>query len=240
MKHDNWCINDNCVTSEERVYHPHVEAITSALISHFGCPNLGNKKNPFNELLFILLSSRTPPERYKEVYQALRLRYPLADDLANAAWPEVARVISRAGLQNRKAKAIVTIAKRLTSEFGRVTLSPLKQKTDVQVEQFLTSLPEISLKSARCIMMYSLHRQVFPVDTHGFRISNRLGWVKNNTEFSWKQANALQEGVPPPLRYNLHVGMVLLGRNYCTAHNQRCNKCPIMNYCPMGQTRTSN
>lgn len=223
---------------KESVVHSHVQDIVSSLIHHFGRPNLGNKKNPFNELLFIILSSKTPPDRYQEVYRALRSRYPIAGNLASADWLEVAQMISRAGLQNRKAKAIVEIAQRLKKQFGRVTLSPLKQMTDSEVEDFLTSLPEVSLKSARCVMLYALERQVFPVDTHCFRISSRLGWVDGNLTFSPKQANALQEGVPPNLRRDLHIGMILLGRRYCMPQNQECHKCPILDHCQTGKFRT--
>lgn len=223
------------MTRQKSTYFPDVEIITAKLVNHFGRPTLGNKRNPFNELLYIILSSKTPPDRYQEVYQTFRSRYPVADELAQANWMEVAQEISRAGLQNRKAKAIVTIAQRLKRKFGRVTLSPLKQMTDEEVEQFLVSLPEVSLKSARCIMMYALDRQVFPVDTHCFRISNRLGWIKGNANFSKSQANAIQEGIPLHLRHDLHVGMVLLGRNHCTPHHPKCNECPILQHCSTGK-----
>ena len=155
---------------------PHVEQVARALVRAFGRPTLGNKKNPFNELLYVLLSSKTPPARYREAYCALRRAYRRADDLAMAEPSRVAGVICRAGLQNRKARAVVAIALRLRERFGRVTLAPLVHMTNEEAESLLTTLPEVSKKTARCVLMYALQRSVFPVDSHCFRISQRLGY----------------------------------------------------------------
>lgn len=214
--------------------HPHVEAVTHTLVQHFGHPSLGNKKNPFNELLYIILSSKTPPERYQEVYRSLRRAYPRADSLAEADPKEVARIISRAGLQNRKARAIVDISTRLREEFGRVTLAPLRQMGNQEAERFLKSLPEVSKKTARCVLMYALDRALFPVDSHCFRISRRLGWVDAEASLTDAVADELQRGIPASLRKDLHVGLVLLGRHCCLPRDPECAKCQVQRFCPTG------
>jgi len=223
---------------QERLrYHPQVRQITSALVNKYGKETLGNKKNPFNELLYIVLSSKTPPNRYKEVYRTLKRAYPKAENLALARWEDVASVLVHAGLQNRKARAIVTIAQRLIDEFGQVTLAPLSRMMDDEAERFLTSLPEINKKSARCILLYSFNRQVFPVDSHCHRISQRLGWIPEGESLTDHRADELQAGVPKLLRRDLHVGMVLLGRDKCLPKEPCCKVCPIKNYCPTGRLR---
>lgn len=214
---------------------PHVEEATEALVQRFGRPTLGNKRNPLNELLYILLSSKTPPDRYQDVYCALRRVYGRADSLADARPGDVAKVISHGGLQNRKARAIVSIAQRLRQEFGRVTLAPLARMTSEEAEGFLIALPEVSKKTARCVLMYALERPVFPVDAHCFRIARRLGWVSKGTYLTDHRADELQDGVPECLRRDLHVGMVLLGRHYCLPKNPRCRECPLLEFCPTGQ-----
>ena len=213
---------------------PYVGEVAKTLVREYGHPRLGNKRNPFNELLYILLSSKTPPDRYQEVYRALRRTYGRADTLADARPKDVARVISHGGLQNRKARAIVAIAQRLRREFGRVTLAPLTQMTNQEAEAFLTSLPEVSKKTARCVLMYALDRPVFPVDTHCFRIAQRLGWVSQDTYLTDRRADELQEGVPERLRRDLHIGMVILGRRYCLPSGLRCSACPLIRLCPTG------
>lgn len=214
-------------------FHPHVEEITQALVQHFGRPTLGNKKNPFNELLYIILSSRTPPGVYQETYRSLRRRFTRADSIAEARVEYVARTIEPGGLHNKKAHAITEIASTLKETYGRVTLAPLKEMGTEEAEKFLTRLPGVSTKTARCVLMYALDRPVFPVDVHCRRIAYRLGWTPSDVYLTKRQADELQVGIPEPLRRDLHIGMVLLGRNYCLPKDPRCRECPIAEFCPM-------
>lgn len=222
MNHDKGC------------FHPHVEEITEALVQHFGRPTLGNKKNPFNELLYIILSSRTPPDIYQETYRSLRREFKTANSIAEARPEYVAATIEQGGLHNKKARAITAIASELKETYRRVTLAPLKEMKTEEAEGFLTSLPGVSTKTARCVLMYALDRPVFPVDVHCRRVAHRLGWMPSDVYLTKRQADELQEGIPEPLRRDLHVGMVLLGRHYCLPKNPHCRECPILKLCPTG------
>jgi len=215
--------------------HLNIRSVTRALIAKFGRQTLGNKRNPFDELLFIILSSKTPPDRYKMTYRALKDKYPSADQLAHAKPTTIARVIENGGLAEKKAHQISAITRRLAKEFGRVTLRPLVRMNDQQAEAFLDTLPGIGKKMARCVLMYSLDRPVFPVDVHCFRISLRLGWIFPKITLTDRVADELQAGIPPNLRRDLHVGMILLGREYCQAEKMYCSQCPLLKYCPTGQ-----
>jgi len=215
-------------------HFPFVVEVTDSLVHCFARPRLGNKHNPLNELLYVLLSSKTPPDRYQEVYRELRDRYRRAEELAEADPEQVATVIREAGLQNRKARAIVVIARRLREAFGRVTLAPVAAMSDEDAEQFLTGFPEIGKKTARCVLMYSLDRAVFPVDAHCFRIAKRLKWIPAECSLTDRVADALQNAIPEGLRKDLHLGMVLLGREYCVPRRPRCDQCPLLPYCPTG------
>lgn len=211
-----------------------VHLVAEALRTHFGVPALGNKRNPFNELIYIILSSKTPGNRYQEAYAALRKRYPRADDLAEALPRSIQSTIRFAGLAKKRAFQIRAIAQRLRAEFGRVTLPPLARMDDATAERFLVSLPGVGLKMARCVLMYSLDRPVFPVDNHCYRICTRLGWA-DGRPWSKATANRLQGGIPPELRKPIHVGMVLLGREYCLPRSPRCLGCPLLKHCPTGK-----
>lgn len=216
--------------------YPYAQEITSILVRKYGRPTLGNKKNPFNELLYIILSSKTPPARYQEVYRTLRSSYKQARDLAVADPERLATVLSIGGLQHRKARAIVSISRRLLHTFGRVTLSPLIRMETASAETFLTNLPEVSKKTARCVLLYSLNRDVFPVDSHCFRVTVRLGWVDGRHSLTDRMADEIQRRVPSALRRDLHVGMILLGREYCLPHNPRCRECPVVTFCRYGKS----
>jgi endonuclease III len=129
-------------------------------------------------------------------------------------------------------KALLTM---ITERFGRPTLAPLRKMTEVECEEFLCSLPGVGKKIARCVMVYSLNKKVFPVDTHCWRISRRLGWIKSTDKHKFcssRDMDLLQEIIPPKLRLSLHVNMVSLGRDKCAARLPQCSSCPISEYCP--------
>ena len=224
------------MSNDKSCFYPHVKEITETLVQHFGRPTLGNKKNPFNELLYIILSSRTPPNVYQETYRSLRREFTRADSIAEARPEYVAQTIEQGGLHNKKAHAITTIASELKETYGRVTLAPLKEMEPEEAERFLTSLSGVSTKTARCVLMYALDRPVFPVDVHCRRIAYRLGWTPSDIYLTKRQADELQAGIPEPLRRDLHIGMVLLGRNYCLSQDPLCRECPIVNLCPTGSS----
>jgi endonuclease III len=215
---------------------PYVQEVARALRGRYGVPSLGNKPNPFNELLYIILSSKTPGHKYQRAYTALRRRFAKADDLATASVRTIEKTIRFAGLERKKAIQIRAIARALKEEFGRVTLRPLSKMSDSATERFLTSLPGVGLKSARCVLLYSLNRKVFPVDNHCYRIAKRLGWTKGSP-WTKRVAENLQAGITSDLRKPLHVGLVLLGREYCLPKAPRCPKCPLLQYCPTGQRK---
>ncbi len=112
---------------DQDCFHPHVKEITKTLVQHFGRPTLGNKKNPFNELLYIILSTRTSPNLYQETYRSLRREFKTAGSIAEARVEYVAKAIERGGLQNKKARVITEIASELQETYGRV-LYPLSKK----------------------------------------------------------------------------------------------------------------
>src|SRR5205814_626265 len=90
---------------------------------------------------------------------------------------EIAKTIREGGQSFQKACALKAILFSLSHYFGRPTLAPLRKMSTRDCEAFLTSLPRIGKKVARCIMLYSLGQEVFPVDTHCWRVSCRLGLI---------------------------------------------------------------
>lgn len=196
-----------------------------------------NRKNPFEELLFILCSVQTQESKYRKTYAALRRRFPRFEQLATARPSAIAKPLKFGGLSATKAQLIAKLCKAIEARFGRVTLAPLEGMSDAECESFLMTLPGVGLKVARCVMMYSLGRQVFPVDTHCWRICRRLGWVRSTREgvCTKKDMDRLQSKVPPELRRSLHVNMVSLGREFCTSQRPRCEKCPLRPLCRTGE-----
>lgn len=193
-----------------------------------------NRKNPLDELFFILCSVKRSEKVYLEAFKSLKRSFPRYELLATASVKKISKAVAWGGLQNQKAAAAQKIVSRLTESFGRPTLAPLKKMSDEECERFLTELPGIGKKAARCVMLYSLDREVFPVDAHCWRIAGRLGWNgngSNNREASDNAVDHLQDIVPPAVRFSLHVNMISHGRKICTARSPKCGDCIIASYC---------
>lgn len=193
-----------------------------------------NIDDPLDELLFIICSTKTSEPSYLASFRALKKAFPTGASLVGVPAENIARAITKGGLSTMKSKVIVALIKGILSRFSSVTMEPLRGMTDRQIEKFLTSLPGIGKKTARCVMMYSLGRQVFPVDTHCWRIALRLGWVrktKKDGHCSPGDMDRLQSRIPPELRFSLHVNFISLGRNICTARNPKCSTCLIEGVC---------
>jgi endonuclease III len=194
-----------------------------------------NRKNPLDELLFIICSTKTSELGYRETFRALRRRFPSNEMLAVAKIREIYAVIARGGLAKKKARAIKAIMQKTIAQFGQPTLAPLRQMSDSECERLLTSLPGVGKKVARCVMMYSLGRRVFPIDVHCWRVARRLGWIRAsrpNQLPSQADHDRLQSIIPSELRYRLHVNFVSLGRELCTKALPRCASCPLRERCP--------
>jgi DNA (cytosine-5)-methyltransferase 1 len=199
-------------------------------------PDLGNKKEPIDELIYIILSRKTRESAYQHAYDKLKDRYSTWDDAAGAAPEEIEKLIWSSGLSGRKATSILGALNAIKEKFGSCSLDDAVDWSDLELESFLCSLPEIQKKSAYCVMMYSMGRQVFPVDTHVGRIMKRLGPTRildidlDGLDHKRLQS-ALVDLVPPVLRHSLHVNMVMHGRATCKARSPGCDGCAISRFC---------
>lgn len=214
-----------------------INEVCKILEKAYASPRLGNKRNPLNELLYIQLSLRTTGPSFGRVYDRFKKIFPKWESVYKAPQEEVAKALFNAGLSNQKATNLKMTLRKLKVDFGRVSLAPLRGYTDEEIEDFLCSLPGLGKKSARCIMLYSFDKQVFPVDAHCFRIVKRLGWIGRDAKYNDKIANKIQQMIPPKSRYSLHVNMVAHGRALCLDRYPKCNICPLLRMCPFGQRK---
>jgi endonuclease III len=208
--------------------------VAAALQKRYRDFNHHNLKNPLDELLFIVCSTRTGEAGYRSTYRSLKQTFPTHLQVAEAPAEYIARPMVSGGLSNQKSKVIRKIYDVLVEGFGTPTLAPLHKMSNAEAEAFLLSLPGVGKKVARCVMMYSLDRQVFPVDTHCWRIARRLGWIrptKKDKHCAPRDMDRLQSKIPLELRHSLHVNMISLGREICTPTSPRCDGCPISAWC---------
>jgi endonuclease III len=216
-------------------HQSHIAIIAKELKNAYDDFNHFNRTNPLDELLFILCSLRRTERVYRRAFKSLKQAYPTYDELAQASVGELSSKILWGGLQNKKSRDLHNIMNAITSKFGKPSLAPLRKMSEAECEEFLCSLPGVGKKVARCVMLFSLAMSVFPVDTHCWRISKRLGWLESGGRqgsCSLRDMDNLQKMIPPKLRLSLHVNMVSLGRDTCLARTPKCGNCIIMKYCP--------
>lgn len=198
---------------------------------------LGNKRNPLDELIYIQLSVRTRESTYQSTYAALRR-------LARGSWERLldvpvailAQVLEGGGMGQVKAERLRGQLLGIRARFGRTSLAPLRRMEDAEIEGFLRSLPGVGPKVARCVMLYSLDREVFPVDSNCRRVLSRVGLLPPQVHVKAGH-DFLQQLVPKHLRRSLHVNLVHHGRAICVPGNPRCEVCPIVDLCATGRSR---
>ena len=195
---------------------------------------LNNKDDPLDELIFIILSQMTTSPSYERVYDRLKAAMPDWRSLAETSVADLTLLIADAGLSGQRALRLKQIADRLIDDFGEVSLAEVAHSDDDAAQQYLTSLPGVGVKTAKCVMMYSLGRQVLPVDTHTARVATRLGLVSTGSAAAIDRA--LSVVVPPALRFDFHVNTVAHGRTVCRAIRPRCDDCVLSSLCPVGST----
>lgn len=206
-----------------------VREVCRALERTYRNPRHGNKSNPLDELVYIILSNRTRDETFQATFKKLKGTYSSWDQITPKDLPRLRALLRPAGLGRLKARQIIAIIRRLRRAFGRATLAPLKRMRDGEAESLLISLPGVAAKVAKCVLMYSLGRQVLPVDVHVHRVASRLGFpTKKRPDTS---QDLIEQAIPPRFRYGFHVNAVAHGRTTCLPRSPRCDICCICAWC---------
>jgi endonuclease III len=202
------------------------------LQERFESERLGNKRNPLDEALFIILSKQTQDPVYRRVFRNFKRAFPQWEAVADAPVTQVAAVIEEAGFATQRAEHIRALARTLRVRFGRVTLAPLRSMSADEAEEILRQLPGLGRKSAKCVLLYSLGIAALPIDVHTLRVSKRLGLLDEQAEArSLSTQVALEAAVPRAAWYGFHVGAVEIGRSHCLTNAPRCGTCPISKWC---------
>lgn len=176
----------------------------------------------------------TTSPSYQRVFERLKAALPDWGLLTEVSVSKLKSLISDAGLSNQRAGRLKLIAGRLAHDFGEVSLTKLDSEDDETVKQYLMSLPGVGVKTAKCVMMYTMGRQVLPVDTHNARVAVRLGLVSDGSVLAIDRD--LATVVPPSLRFDFHVNAVAHGRATCRALRPRCEDCVLSSLCPVGRS----
>jgi endonuclease-3 len=207
-----------------------VERVISALRKHYGSPGRRAGGDPLDHLIGTILSQNTSDANTDRAYRALRERFPTWEQVRDATDAEVAQAIRSGGLAEQKAPRIRRILQILTAERGRPDLGFLSDMATEEAREWLQTLPGVGPKTASCVLLFALGRDVFPVDTHVERIAKRLGLVPANTAPEGVQ-HALEALTPEGGCLEGHLLLIGHGRALCRARSPLCQQCPVSAMC---------
>ena len=179
-----------------------------------------NHKNVYELIVAVALSAQTTDKSVNQVSPALFERYPDAETLAAAEPSEVEEYIKRIGMYRTKAKNIVAMAQKICCDFGG------KVPNDYDS---LISLPGVGRKTANVVLAVGFGQQRIAVDTHVFRVANRIGLADEKDVL--KTELSLMERVPEERWSRTHHSLIFHGRQCCDARKPKCDSCPVNIYC---------
>jgi endonuclease-3 len=192
---------------------------------------------PLDELILTILSQNTNDQNSGGAFRALRHRWHRWDEVLKAPLGEIEETIQEGGLAHIKAGRIRAILEQIHQERGALGLDFLKTLSDREAWDYLISFKGVGPKTAACVMLFSLNRSAFPVDTHVHRVVGRVIGVDERISPALMQEK-LQKLVPPDLTYSFHLHLVRHGRSICRARNPLCERCKLLVLCLYGKEVT--
>lgn len=189
------------------------------------------RAEPTDELIATVLSQHTNDINRDKAFERLKGRFPSWEKVLRASPWSIAAAIKPAGLSNQKAPRIKGILKQIAkANGGKLSLDFLADLPVHEAISWLKKLPGVGPKTAACVLLFSFGKPVFPVDTHIFRISKRLGWLDEKVNEA-KANELLDRFVPDEIKYRLHLNMIAHGRQICRPQNPRCPDCVLNHLC---------
>ena len=174
----------------------------------------------FHLLLAVVLSAQTTDVSVNKVTPELFKKYETPKQLAQADEKEVAEIIRTIGMYRTKSKNIINLAKMLVEKYDGIV---------PESDEELVKLPGVGRKTANVVMAVGFGHQRIAVDTHVFRVSNRIGLVNESDVL--KTELALMKSIPENRWTKTHHSLIFHGRRCCTARNPKCDECVIKDLC---------
>lgn len=228
-----------------------IELIASRLKAQYGYsadnPNVfntdttlvaGPESEPLDGLIETILSQQSPIAATQRMADSLRQAYPDWQQALVAGQDAIQHVLkaARGNLTNAKAGYIHRVLLRLQEEQGGLSLRFLRAYPPTEARTLLLSLPGVGPKTASCVLLFNLQLPAMPVDTHIFRIAQRLRLVSAKSKPT--DAETWFERYLPPIweaHYEFHLNAIVHGQTTCRALNPRCEQCALRDLCPSAE-----
>lgn len=177
-------------------------------------------QDPFELIVAVILSAQCTDKRVNMTTPALFSRFPDAVAMAKGSVEEIYQLIKSISYPNNKAKHLSEMAKKLVADFNGVVPDDM---------ELLQTLPGVGRKTANVVMAVAFNQPAMPVDTHVFRVTNRIGLV--NTKTPLETEKILVKNIPAGILSTAHHWFILHGRYVCLARKPKCEECGIREWC---------
>ena len=204
--------------------------VSKKLFDYFGEPDWHESLPAVDELVCTILSQNTNDINRDKAYQALKERYGSWEEVRDADPAELQYVIRIAGLAQQKGPNIQSALVAIGEKTSKYDLDWLKELSVDEARDWLVNLKGVGPKTAAIVMVFALDMPAFPVDTHIYRVSGRIGLrpEKLNVEKTHEYLEAI--GNPADFGH-LHLNLISLGRQFCQARKPKCADCPVLELC---------
>ena len=208
-----------------------IPEIISTLTNNYGPFPEEPRLDPAHELTFTILSQHTSDINSERAFQGLMNTFGDLMSVAQAQVSEIEQAISRGGLAKIKAPRIKAILNRILELNGSLDLSFLSEMPLQEAKTWLRQLPGIGPKSAGIILNFSLGMPAMAIDTHIYRVCQRLGLIGKKVTVD-KAHELMEEAVDPEQVFTFHIAFITHGRQICKAQRPLCEECLLAKHCP--------
>lgn len=204
------------------------------LLEDYGEPTWRPHMDAVSELVSTILSQNTNDVNRDVAFDRLRSALPTWEQVRDADTDTVVEAIRPAGLANQKGPRIQEALRLITKERGELDLDFLADWTVEEAKDWLCSINGVGPKTAAIVLLFSLGRPAFPVDTHVHRVSKRLGLIGPKVSRE-KAHEELEQLVPEEAYYSFHLNLIRHGRRVCSSRKPRCLECSLRDLCEFYQ-----
>jgi len=207
-----------------------IERILELLVEEYGAREWQPRESPLSVLVQTILSQNTSDTNSNRAFHSLLASFGSWDEVADASVSQIAGSIKAGGLGEIKARYIKQVLEEIRRRRDGFDLDFLRQLPLDEARDWLRQLPGVGMKTASCVLIFSLGMPALPVDTHVFRVAKRLGLVDSKSSVQ-RAHKVLESLVPSADVYQLHVLLIEHGRKTCKAQRPRCHQCVLRGLC---------
>jgi len=216
-----------------------IARIVELLEGAYGVPDYRGGRDLVGALVRTILSQNTTDVNSGRAYRSLRERFSDWGDVESANVRSIEAAIRGGGLARTKARRIKAILRSIRAESGELDLSFLRRMSDDEVFDYLLALDGVGAKTAACVALFNLDRDIMPVDTHVHRVVGRLG-VVGSPRTPDATFRAVRDLLPEGKALSLHINLITLGRAVCRPSAPQCERCPVRRLCDRGRGRSTS